>query len=110
FWRWMGLSPGDEAMIQVSNNGGASWNNVWVRPVGTTINTPTDWQLISHDITQWAAGYPVVQVRFGIGPTDASIQNVGWCIDDVTIDEPGPDLLVYEGGAATGTLITDNEA
>lgn len=110
FWRWMGLSPGDEAMIQVSNNGGASWNNVWVRPVGTTINTPTDWQLISHDITQWAAGYPVVQVRFGIGPTDASIQNVGWCIDDVTIDEPGPDLLVYEDGAATGTLITDNQA
>jgi uncharacterized protein (TIGR03382 family) len=108
FKRWLGLAINDDARIQVTNNG-TTWNDVWVRPSGTTINSPAAWELHYYDISSWAAGNPFVQVRFGIGPTDASTQHVGWCIDDFKIEEPGPDLLVYEGGV-TGTLITDNEA
>ncbi|MCZ7606421.1 MAG: choice-of-anchor D domain-containing protein [Planctomycetota bacterium] len=107
FYRWLGVSPNDECIVQVTNNG-STWTNVYVPASGSTVND-TAWTLVYYDISAVAAGNPVVQVRFGVGPTDGSIQNVGWCIDDFTIEEPGPDMEVREGGVS-GTVITDNEA
>jgi hypothetical protein len=44
-----------------------------------------------------------------MGPTDSTVQNCGWCIDDLLVEEPGYDLKVQEGGS-TGTQIYDNDA
>jgi hypothetical protein len=106
FERWLGCSLGDTAKIQVSNNG-TTWNDVWVAPTGSNTND-TAWVYSGYDITAWAAGNAVVQVRFGIGPTNTTV-NTGWCIDDFEIIDPGPELEVREGGP-TGTQLTDDEA
>ena len=106
YYRWLGSSLGDTTKVQVTNNG-IDWHDVWVAPTSSNINDKA-WTLLAHDISQWAAGNSVVQVRFGVGPTQG-LPNTGWCIDDVLIFEPPPELEVREGGL-TGTIITDNEA
>ena len=106
FERWMGCSLGDTAKIQVSANG-TTWNDVWSAPTGSNTNDSA-WTFTGYDISTWAAGNAVVQVRFGIGPTQAVV-NTGWCIDDFQILAPGAELEVREGGP-TGTIITDDEA
>lgn len=103
--RWLGCSVGDTAKIQISNDG-STWNDIWTASGGSNTNDSA-WTLMSHDITAWAAGEAVVRVRFGIGPTN-TIVNTGWCIDDLELIEPAPELEVREGGL-TGTIITDNE-
>lgn len=111
FQRWLGLNLEARAFIEVSNNG-STWTTIWSHNNGSTqssINTPTSWQGFAYDLTPHAAGYATVQVRFGIGPTNSSYPNVGWCIDDFEIFEPGPDLEVKEGGL-TGTAIVHNQA
>ena len=105
YYRYLGSSLGDTSKVQVTINGN-DWHDVWVTPPTTNIND-TVWTLFAHDITQWAAGNSVVQVRFGTGPT-LGIVNTGWCIDDVLIFEPPPELEVREGGL-TGTIITDDQ-
>ncbi|MHC4841509.1 MAG: putative Ig domain-containing protein, partial [Planctomycetota bacterium] len=105
FERWLGCSLGDTAKIQVSNNG-TNWTDVWAAPTGSNTND-TAWTFSGENLTTQAAGYPVVQFRFGIGPTN-TVVNTGWCIDDIQLIDPGPELEVREGGP-TGTPITDNE-
>ncbi|MCA8913600.1 MAG: hypothetical protein KDB82_18090, partial [Planctomycetes bacterium] len=109
FYRWLGINSGDTAKIQVTNNG-TTWTDVFDNGTGG-VNTPSNqqWEFVAYDITSVAAGNAVVHVRFVLGPTDSSIVNVGWCIDDLEIRDPGPPLEVREGGL-TGTVITDNEA
>ncbi|MEZ5991425.1 MAG: choice-of-anchor D domain-containing protein [Planctomycetota bacterium] len=107
FQRWLGVASIDLAKIQITNNG-STWNDVWSSS-GGTVNSPNAWVPVAYDITQWAAGNSVVQVRFVLGPTDASIINVGWCIDDFQILDPGPALEVTEGPTPVNT-ITDDQA
>jgi len=108
FQRWLGCSIGTTASIQVSNNG-VNWIDVWSSTGGTSQTTINDaaWLPFQYDITSVAAGNATVQVRFAIGPT--ATVHTGWCIDDVEIFEPGPDLEVREGGTG-GTPITNNQA
>lgn len=109
FWRFMGLAldcPNGGGTIQVTNNG-TTWTNVWQSTGGTTYKD-TAWTSVYYDLTSVAAGAATVQVRFGIGPTGATL-HTGWCIDDLKIEQPGPDLVVREGGP-TGAIITDNQA
>ncbi len=107
YWRWIGVSPSDVAKIQITNNG-VSWTDVWTAPSGSTTNDSA-WTSCHHDISSVAAGNAVVQIRFGMGPTDSSIVNVGWCLDDLLIEQPAADMLVQETGA-TGPVITDGQA
>ncbi|MBK9973779.1 MAG: choice-of-anchor D domain-containing protein [Planctomycetes bacterium] len=109
FWRFMGLAldcPNGGGTIQVTNNG-TTWTNVWQSTGGTTYKD-TAWTSVYYDLTSVAAGAATVQVRFGIGPTGATL-HTGWCIDDLKIEQPGPDMVVREGGP-TGAIITDNQA
>lgn len=106
FQRWLGINSGDWAQVQVTNNG-TTWTNLYNNQGTIGSNTPTAWVPTAYDATSVAAGNPVVQFRFVIGPTDSSIQNVGWCIDDVEVLDPGPPLEVAEVG---GAVISDNEA
>jgi hypothetical protein len=108
FRRWLGVASGDWAKIEVTNNG-TTWTDVYSNAGSIGVNTPTSvWDTVAYDITAVAAGNPVVQIRFQIGATDGSVVNVGWCIDDFEVLDPGPALLVEEGGVG-GTPITDDE-
>jgi hypothetical protein len=84
FWRWLGIeSPGDYACLQVSNDG-LTWTNLW-----TTDQAPVRdeaWQFIAYPVpASVAEDQPVVYFRWGLGPTNASVINGGWNIDDVQV-------------------------
>ncbi|MBN2055178.1 hypothetical protein JW905_09665 [bacterium] len=84
FERWLGVEQPtyDHASLQVSGNGGASWQEVWQNT--STLNGGA-WEHMSHELTQWAAGHAAVQVRWGMGPTDSGWRYCGWNIDDVVL-------------------------
>lgn len=119
FQRWAGFSLADNAYIQVSNNG-STWTTVWEMTAASSNLNDSAWTNTVYDITSKAAGRVSVQVRFGIGTTDATVPNTGWCIDDLEIIVAQPALTVREHNAAIsvtpapsplpGTLITDNQA
>ncbi len=100
FERWLGVesSSYDHAMIEVSNDGGVTWHEIWHN--GGTMNE-TAWGLEEYDISTYADGQSDVRVRWGMGGSDDSVQYHGWNIDDVNfrgIPEPGTLALMAMGG------------
>ena len=98
FWRWLGVESAtwDHAAIEISNDGGSSWDVVW-QHTGATLRE-TSWSFQEYDITDWAAGYSDVKLRWVMGPTDSSVVYCGWNIDDVMVSYTAPcnvPLLVY---------------
>jgi len=89
FWCWLGLEQNiyDEGYIDVSNNGGSTWSNVWTNSGSLDAGS---WDLWELDISSIAAGYPDVVVRWGLGPTDVGWTWCGWNIDDVMISYSQP--------------------
>jgi len=89
FWCWLGLEQNiyDEGYIDVSNNGGSNWTNIWTNSV--TLDGGS-WELWEFDISGIAAGYSDVMVRWGVGPTDVGWQYCGWNIDDVLVSFSQP--------------------
>ncbi len=83
FWRWLGIEPNtwDHATIDVSNDNGATWTNVWSNP--STAISENAWSLQSYDISAVTAGHANVRVRWGMGTTDNIITYPGWNIDDI---------------------------
>jgi hypothetical protein len=90
FYRWLGVESAtyDHAAVEISNDGGSTWNTVWAH-TGSTLED-TDWQHVTYDISQWADEQPQVQIRWTMGPTDGSVVYGGWNIDDVVISYLGP--------------------
>ncbi len=84
FWRWLGVHKpsNDRATVEVSTNG-TVWNTVWVNP---DIVSDSKWVRQSIDISSLADGQPTVYVRWGMGPTNASIAYPGWNIDDIELE------------------------
>jgi hypothetical protein len=90
--------------VQISTDGGSTWERVPVNYPGTSNNTSdscglptgtyftgldTPWALYSADLSAW--GNQDVLVRF-LMSSDTSITKAGWWIDDITItqvDVPG---------------------
>ena len=93
FQRWLGVenSTYDHAKIEISNDG-SNWESIWSH--NTTAHIEDDsWQEISLDISSVADRNSAVYVRWGMGPSDGSLNFSGWNIDDVlfvgeTIPEP----------------------
>lgn len=84
FYRWLGLeSCCDSVNIQVSNNG-TNWVTIWEVNGGDEI-TDANWRLQTFDISAVADNQQNVRVRWGLGPTDSSVQYGGWNLDDVKI-------------------------
>ena len=72
FWRWLGIesSSYDDANVQVSNDG-STWVTVWEH-TGSSIYE-SSWSYHEYDISAVADGEPTVYVRWGMGPTDGSV-------------------------------------
>ncbi|MBN1354987.1 hypothetical protein JXA40_01825 [bacterium] len=85
FYRWLGVesSSWDHAVISVSNNGGSSWTDIWANP-GSSMSD-ADWTFVEYDISDVAAGYDDVMIRWQMGATDTSVYYCGWNIDDVVV-------------------------
>ena len=84
FMRWLNVEQPayDHASIEVSDNGGLTWTQVWEN---TSEITDNSWQEIVLDISGVADGSDAVKIRWIMGTTDSSWQFSGWNIDDVRL-------------------------
>lgn len=93
FQRWLGIyyggstygsSSGDNAYIEVSNNG-TNWTPVWHNTNSRL--TSTSWVEVEYDISAVADGQSTVYVRWGMGRTNSSLNDdsCGWNIDEVIV-------------------------
>ena len=98
FWRWLGVESAtwDHASVEISNDGGSSWNIIW-NHTGETVQD-TSWTYQEYDISDWAAGHGNVIIRWGMGPSDSVVAYCGWNLDDVMVSYTAPcnvPILVY---------------
>lgn len=83
FYRWLtNENCCDQTNIQVSNNG-VDWVTVWDSSSGD--DNDSGWVLRTYDISAVADNRANVRVRWGLGPTDGSVTEGGWNLDDVRI-------------------------
>ena len=83
FYQWLNVeqSSYDHAYIEVSNDGN-SWEYIWENIAEVA---DSKWILQTFDISSVADGQSTVFIRWGVGPTDSSVQYSGWNIDDMEI-------------------------
>lgn len=82
FQRWLSAeSYCDHATVEVFD--GSYWQTIY----DGYDDGPDDgaWYLMEYDITEYAAGNPNLQIRWGMGSTDSSVTYCGWNIDDVKV-------------------------
>ncbi len=84
FRRWLGVesSTFDHADIQASNDG-VNWVTVWEH-AGASFSE-TSWSLQTYSLAAVADNQPAVRLRWGMGPTDASVTYPGWNLDDIQV-------------------------
>ncbi len=84
YYRWLGVesSTFDHATVEVSNDG-SNWTVVFDH-AGAAISESA-WSFQSHDISAVADDQDEVYVRWGMGPTDASVTYPGWNLDDIQV-------------------------
>jgi len=87
---------GSIADVDVSNDAGGTWTNVW-RRAGVDERGPG---LQSVDISNLAAGQPAVQARFHY----TAFFGWWWQIDDVLIGDPGASCHAVPGGLVVGEV------
>lgn len=90
FWRWLGVEQAsfDHAYINVSNNGGNSWTEIWRNPAGLNESiADNSWNEMDYDISAIADNHSTVYIRWTMGRTDSSATYCGWNIDDVMLYE-----------------------
>ena len=92
YYHWLGIESNsyDHALLQAFD--GADWVTLFEN--GAAVNE-SSWNISSHNLSPYADGNPDFRLRFGIGPTDISVQYCGWNIDDIEIKGYG---------TATGTV------
>ena len=113
FQRWLGVEQPlwDRAYIDVSNDNGTSWTNVWQNGDDIFDNA---WSLHSVNISAVANDQAQVKIRFCIGPTDASMHCCGWNLDDVEVtgilstNPPSCTTPVYPSNGANNIEVSGN--
>lgn len=82
FRRWLNIENSDRAYIDVSNDNGKTWENVWRN---FTFFFENNWAQQTLDISDVADKQDSVRIRFALGPTDTINHNSGWNIDNFMI-------------------------
>ncbi|MEO0146797.1 MAG: T9SS type A sorting domain-containing protein [candidate division WOR-3 bacterium] len=89
FWHWRDADSYDTSFVEVSSNGGATWNRV-----ATYTGSLRSWRAESLDVSAYKSSS--FTFRF-ILKTDPSLADTGWYIDDVELDTfPRQLVPVYE--------------
>ena len=83
YMRWLNIGNDDYASIDVSSDGGKTWNEAWSN--GNSLILDGNWTLHEVDISAFAARKSHVLIRFSLGPTNDYWQFSGWNIDDFSI-------------------------
>ncbi|MDF1520338.1 MAG: Ig-like domain-containing protein [Brevefilum sp.] len=108
FVHWMDSESNtwDWGAVEVTKDGGATWDNAWEKFGDVMTWTPKSLQLdSSYAVSDF-------QFRFFMR-SDSSVNYPGWYIDDVavTVSEPvviAPDCVVIPGGVVAGFVYDDN--
>ena len=84
FQKWLNVEQPayDHAYIDISNNNGTSWIEIWTN---SNVIENNSWSEDSYDISGIADLSSDVRIRFSIGSTDGSWQYSGWNIDDFKV-------------------------
>lgn len=80
FARWLRLSNGDTAQLQISTNG-VNWTTIWSTSAAVMDNA---WQQMEYSLPESANHCPAVQLRWGLS-SNSSNNDIGWNIDDIEI-------------------------
>jgi hypothetical protein len=82
YFHWLGVesSSYDHAYFDVYD--GTDWVRLYEN--GSTLQE-SSWNEEFYDLSTYADENPDFQLRWGIGPTDGSVQKSGWNIDDIEI-------------------------
>jgi hypothetical protein len=86
FARWLNTDTADYVQCKVeASNDGSTWQTVWVNPTSVPI-TDNQWQVVQYNISQIAAGYSQVYLRWSYQILDdRAFPYSGWNIDDVEL-------------------------
>jgi len=89
FQRWLNVeSPWfDNAYVEAYD--GSEWHTLFENAAEIT---DSEWTPQSFDVSEYADGNSDFQIRFGMGPTDASWHYSGWNIDDLQLTAFQPDV------------------
>ena len=104
FMRWLNVEQPlyDHAYLDVSNDDGTTWIEVWTN---TSQITEDSWSSIDFDISEIADLSSNVRIRYSIGTTDGSWQYSGWNIDNLVITG---NQVVY--GSIEGNVVDVNSS
>ena len=102
FMRWLNVEQPayDHAYIDVSNDDGTTWLEIWTN---TSVITDNSWNLATYDLSAIADLQSNVRIRFSIGSTDGSWQYSGWNIDDLLISGVEAVFGAIEGNIVDAT-------
>lgn len=85
FWQRYDLESGyDKGYVEVSTDGGSSWNQLGSYISGTNLT----WHRVERDLTMYRGQDVLIRFRF---QTDSSVTRDGWYIDDVIIGQSAGD-------------------
>lgn len=83
--KWISFESNDFASIEVSNDGGNTWNRIWFSQTDGLMNE-NDWNdLYIEDKNKLLERKENVKIRFGVLSTDGSISYGGWNIDNFAV-------------------------
>ncbi|HID25415.1 MAG TPA: hypothetical protein EYP23_03000 [Thermoplasmata archaeon] len=82
FMTWYNISTMDMGYLEISDNGGATWDIIDTFAGRSTTDTDPEWIKKSYELNTWV-GHEV-QIRFRF-MSDESLESKGWYIDDVKI-------------------------
>ncbi len=105
FMRWLNVEQPayDHAYIDVSNDDGTTWIEIWTN---TSVITNNSWNQATYDLSSIVDLQSNVRILFSIGSTDGAWQYSGWNIDDLLISG-----VEAEFGAIEGNIVdvTNND-
>jgi hypothetical protein len=105
FMNWLNVEQPayDHAYIDISNDNGSSWIEIWTN---NTVITDNNWAQENYDISNIADLNSNVRIRFSIGSTDYSWQYSGWNIDNLIVTGTSVDFGAI-GGEVSDTQTGD---
>jgi len=82
FLRWLNVANNDTASIEMSLDGGSSWDEVWAN--NNNVFADGEWKYISLDLSG-AYRQSQVRIRYNLGPTTPTDHLSGWNLENFAI-------------------------
>lgn len=85
--KWLSFNPNDDITIDISTDGGASWESIWERKNDLIGYNETGWSefYLSDKLNNAAKQQESFQLRLAMNTTHASFVLGGWNLDDFAI-------------------------